>query len=178
MARPGRQLRRRHTGRQRNFTPRVRTLLYAAIRADLPYKRACEICGVNYRNFNYWMQRGKTDPEHSIYTQFRRYIRRIEARKEIQLLEVIDKVAVGNYKIREMEISFSPDKGRSWKTKTKIIRPDWKAAAWRLERKYRDDYGQFDPTVITSKSPEEIAQEIRDATLELERSVPTEEEIA
>lgn len=172
---------RRIRRRDRNpvtFTPRVKALLYAAVKAGLPYKRACEICGVSYRNFSYWMNRGKEGPDWDTYVCFRRYIKRIEARKEKELLEVIDKVAVGNYKVRETEITFSESKGRTFKRKTKIIRPEWKAAAWRLERKYREDYAPALLNADAARTPEEIAEGIRQASQMLEQSVPTEEEEA
>ena len=168
----GRTIRRRLQQRSRSFTPRARRMLYAAIRTGLPYKRACEICGVKYANFKYWMERGKTDPDHSAYTCFRRYVKRIEARREADLLEVINKVAIGNYKVRETEISFHPDKGQTFKRKTKVIRPDWKAAAWYLERKYRDEYGHIDPNANIGRTAEDIAADIHRATQALEASVP------
>jgi hypothetical protein len=170
-----RQITRRGTNRSTNLTPRVRSLLYAAVKADIPYKRACEMIGVPFRSFRYWMEEGKTAPYRSPYSCFRRYIRRIEARKEAELLGIIDKVAKGDYKVRETEIAFTP-KGRLFKRKTKIMRPEWKAAAWRLERKYRDEYGQTDPGILKTKTPDEIASDIYNATLALESSVPTEEE--
>ena len=160
--------------RVRGFTPRVRRLLYAAIEAGLPYNRSCEITGVNYQNFKYWMQRGKSDPVSSPYTQFRRYIKRIEARKEAELLAVIDKVAEGEYKVKEREIQFHPDKGRSIKIKTRTILPNWKAAAWRLERKFPDEYYLKD-NESKERTPEEIAESIHAAFTSLENSVPEEE---
>lgn len=151
-------------------------MLYAAIKADLPYKRACELVGISINNFKYWMERGKADIPSSPYVAFRRYVRRIEARKEAELLAVIDKVAKGDYKVRETEISFSQDKGRTFKRKTKIMRPEWRAAAWRLERKYKEDYAPLMPNNDANQSPEEIAQGIREATMQLRNSVPTNEE--
>jgi len=163
--------------RVRGFTPRVRRLLYAAIEAGLPYNRSCEITGVNYSNFKYWMQRGKTDPESSPYTQFRRYIRRIEARKEAELLSVIDKVAEGGYHVKEREIKFFADKGREVRIKTKTILPNWKAAAWRLERKFPEEYYLKDND-NKERTPEDIAESIQAAYQNLENSVPLEEEAA
>lgn len=161
--------------RVRSFTPRVRRLLYAAIEAGLPYNRSCEIVGVKYSNFKYWMDRGKTDPESSPYTQFRRYIRRIEARKEKELLRVIDKAAEGGSSVKEREITFHPDKGRTVKIRTKALLPNWKAAAWRLERKFPDEYYLKDKESNSDKSPEEIAESICAAVASLENSVPEEE---
>ena len=177
MPRP-RQIRRRRYGRQRGFTPRKRRLLYAVLeKTDLPYKRACELVGISYQTFAYWMQRGKVEDEplNTIHVAFRARIKRIEARKEAELLCVIDKVAVGDYKVRETEISFHPDKGRSYKRKTKVIRPDWKAAAWRLERKFPDQYFLKDDS-NKGKTPEEIASQIRQASEALWGSVPISEE--
>ena len=94
----------------------------------------------------------------------------------MELLAVIDKVAVGDYKIRETEITFHPDKGRSFKRRTKIMRPEWKAAAWRLERRYKEDYAPLMPQSDAGRTPEDIAQGIRSAMTTLEQSVPFEEE--
>ena len=159
-----------------HFTPRVRRLLYAAIKADLPYKRACEIVGVDINNFKYWMERGKEDKPYSPYTQFRRYIRRIEARKEKELLSVIDEIAVGKFKIREIEVGFSDKNGSTFKRKIKTAIPQWKAAAWRLERKYPETYYLNPIKDLQENTPEDIAKGIRDATLALQNSVPSYEE--
>lgn len=172
-----RKIKRRDIGRKFTFTPRNRRLLYAAIRAGLPYNRSCEMVGVPLKSFQYWMERGKTEGPSSAYYQFRAYIRRIEARKEAELLAVIDKVAKGDYKIRETEITFA-DKGRVFKRKTKIMRPEWKAAAWRLERKYKEDYAPMMPNDSKERSPEEIAEQIHAATQQLRESVPLEDEAA
>lgn len=157
--------------RIRNFNPRVRRMLYASIEAGLPYNRACEICGVNYPNFQYWMRRGRTDPEISPYTQFRRYIKRIEARKESELLQVIDRAAEGGAAVREREITFSPDKGRTIRIRKKVLLPNWKAAAWRLERKFPDEYYLQDKDE-SSRTPDQIAEDIREAYDTLENSIP------
>lgn len=156
----------------RLFTPRVRKLLYAAIRAGLPYRRACGVIGVDYGTFSSWLTQGKKVGPENGYYQFLQYIRRIEARKEAELLAAIDMIAIGNNIVRETEISFS-EKGRSFRRKTRTTLPNWRAAAWRLERKYKKDYAPVLPQELNQSNPEEIAENIYYATMQLRESVPS-----
>lgn len=173
-----RKIKRRYQHDTYLFTPRIRRLLYAAIKADLPYTRACQLVGVKKTTFKFWLKKGKRDQDvpGSAYAAFRNYIKRIEARKEKELLAVIDKVAVGNYRIVETELTTGGKWGRIKKRKVKVMAPQWKAAAWRLERKYKEDYAPLMPNHDVQRSPEEIASAIYEATQNLQNSVPTEPE--
>lgn len=159
-----------------DFVPRKKKLLYKALEAGLPITRACELVGMKWKNYITYTQRGKEDgASNQAYRAFREKIKRIETRKEKTLLEVIDKIAEGNYKIREIEVSVDKHGFRSYKRKTRLPRPEWKAAAWRLERKYPEEYA---PKFADgeSTSPEEIARELKEAADNLFGSIPTEDQ--
>lgn len=87
---------------------------------------------------------------------------------------IIEKVAQGEYKIHDVEITLDKN-GRSFKRRTRTARPEWKAAAWRLERLYPEDYGQRieDLSALTA---EEIAHDIKQASDVLFGSVPVSDE--
>jgi hypothetical protein len=159
----------------RVFTPRARRIIYAGLRAGLSCDRVCDVVGIKRSVFTQWLKLGREEGPESAYYQFLQYVRRIEAQKEKDLLNAIDRVAVGNFRIRETEVSIS-SKGRFFKRKTKTALPNWKAAAWRLERKWKKEYAPLMPNETAQSSPEEIAQDIYDATMQLRNSIPMEEE--
>jgi hypothetical protein len=103
---------------------------------------------------------------------------RIQAKLEIEKLNIIRNVAQGKYKIKKTKVK-SNENGEIEIVRTvKTIAPDWKAAAWFLERRYPDEYrrkNQFDTTVIPiERTPEEKAAQIKQAFDIMLKSVPTE----
>jgi hypothetical protein len=159
-----------------DFVPRKKRLLYKALEAGMPVTRACDLVGMKWKNYLTYIGRGKeSGASNQAYRAFLAKIKRIEARKEKFLLEVIDKVAEGNFKIREIEVSVDKHGFRSYKRKTRQPKPEWKAAAWRLERRYPEEYA---PKTVDgdATSPEEIARELKAAADTLFGSIPTEDQ--
>lgn len=156
------------------FKPRIRRLLYKALEAGLPQNRACDLVGLSWNTFNRWCDIGRVSSGANAYKAFYERIKRIEARREARLLGIIEKVAQGEYKIHDVEITLDKN-GRSFKRRTRTARPEWKAAAWRLERLYPEDYGQRieDLSALTA---EEIAHDIKQASDVLFGSVPVSDE--
>ena len=104
---------------------------------------------------------------------FRNKINRIIARREIEALKVIRESAKGGFKKIKTKIQ-TGDKGNVVTRTETTLSPQWQAAAWFLERKDKSNWGR-DP-ISESKSAAELAQEIQDAQLLLQNSIPETEE--
>ena len=115
------------------------------------------------------------DPDNPIYKAFRAKIKSFQAQHERDALRIISKVAEGGYKKTETRITMGP-KGREVMRKVSEIAPTWQAAAWFLERRYKEEYGKepFDP--LSKKTPVEVAAEIKQAADSMFDSVPGEPE--
>lgn len=118
------------------------------------------------------MKKG-TDPDLPVYKAFRAKIKSFQAQHERDALSIISKVAKGGYKKTETRITMGP-KGQEIQRKTSTMAPTWQAAAWFLERRYKEEYGKepFDP--LSKKTPVEIAAEIKQAADSMFDSVPGE----
>ncbi len=167
---PRRTLRRRRQPRISKFTRRTRYIIYEALRARLPIVRACELAGVARDTYHVWMRNGEDPIKYPKHAQFRKRVKEIQADSEREALRIIRKVAKGNYKVTETSIETSP-KGHTIKRVTKTKAPVWQAAAWYLERRLREHYGK-DAIEQDDKTPEEMAQEIKNAADALFESVP------
>jgi len=164
--------RRRRPSRDK-LTRERRRILVGAIEARIPIKRACELANIQYQTFRNWMKKGE-DPTNGKFFKFRQRINQIEVQKEIDALKVIERAQKGGDKIHETKIVLG-GKYRKIVTKvTKTIAPNWNAAAWWLER-CRDGYAPRD-VQQQEKTPQEAAQEIREALNAFDESVPFIEE--
>ena len=94
---------------------------------------------------------------------------------EYESLDIIRKAARGGGRIVETKITVGP-KGREITKTRRTQSPNWQAAAWWLERRYKEDYGR-DPLdkEKEKRDVEDIALEIKQAADALFRSVPLEE---
>ncbi len=167
---PRRTLKRRKQAPALKFNRRIRNLIYEALRARLPIARACELAGVTRDSYHKWMQKGEDPINFPVHAAFRRRIKEIQADHEREALRIIRKVAKGNYKVTETSIETSP-KGHTIKRVTKTKAPVWQAAAWYLERRLKEHYSK-DATETDERTPEEIAQQIKNAADALFESVP------
>lgn len=102
------------TGRPSKLTEATVTKLEQAIALGATYEDACRYAGINYETFRRWMRRG----ERASRGEFRAFVERIrdaEARATIGWLAKIEQAANNG---------------------------SWKAAAWKLERRYPERYGR------------------------------------
>ena len=154
------------------FTRLVRAVIYKGLEARLPISRCVELAGISFVTYREWMKRG-TDPDEPIYRAFRQKVKQLQADKEREALYIINKVAKGGYKVTETKVSLGP-KGQEIQRKTSTKAPTWQAAAWFLERRYKEEYGRDPIDPLSKKTPAEYAAEIKQAHDDLWGSVPLE----
>lgn len=104
-------------GRRSKYTPETVDKLTQAIRLGATYKLACDYAGIDTSTFYDWRN---TKP------QFSNAIKLAEGEGALKHLVNIDRAANG-----------IKDADGNW-----IELPDWKASAWKLERRYPQMYGR------------------------------------
>lgn len=132
-------------GRPTKLTPDVQNILISAIERGHAFQSACDLAGVSMSSFCLWRNRGdaeikrlenprhrgETKPEEVPYLQFSEALTRAEAGMVDNALAAIDAGA--------------------------FVSNDWRAAAWKLERRKPDDWGQRQKIVLEFNS-KELAQ--------------------
>ena len=93
------------------LTDKVANQLIDLVRRGNFLQVACRACGVLPSQLHRWLERGHNGEEH--YRDFARRLSAAQAEAEIALVDSLNEAAAR----------------------------DWKAAAWKLERKYPDRYG-------------------------------------
>ncbi len=117
-------------GRRTKLTPETTKKLTDAIRQGATYEHACNYAGIHYGTFCEWRTLGESGRK--VYSEFSDAIKKAEGDATIKWLAIIDRSATGG---------------------------NWQAAAWKLERRYPEDYGR----------PESRATKATTADKELER---------
>jgi transposase len=134
-------------GRPTKLTPETVKKLCVAIQQGATYALACKYAGISYDTFNDWKRRGAEE-------EARRQNPRVqegtaawtEGEEFIQFLQAIQKA--------------EGDAALGWLLKIELAATagHWQAAAWKLERRYPQEYGR---TVVTQDvpplTPEQIA---------------------
>lgn len=100
-------------GRPTKLTPDVKRRIVTAIKQGATYKLAAKYGGVHYDTFNEWMKQGEQDSEGE-YSEFSDAVKKAEGEAAVKWLKVID--AAG--------------------------KESWQAMAWKLERRYPQEYGR------------------------------------
>lgn len=108
----------RPPGRPAKLTATVKKRLLESIGRGMTYSLACKLAGIDYSTFKRWMEKGG---EHAVgeYRAFRAEVEAQEAQNAEDALLVIQAAALG-----------AKDKPG-----------DWRASAWLLERRHKDDFG-------------------------------------
>jgi hypothetical protein len=150
------------------LTRTAKAIVYEAIRIGLPYTRACILAGMDKARPSKFRELGR-DPENRKYYDFIQRCNRIEMDRELEALHVIRLAAKGGQSFEESKVKVGP-RGTETTTITKILLPQWAAAAWYTERRDKEHFGK--DAMEQLKAPEEVAEDIRKASLEIFNSVP------
>jgi len=169
---PTRTIKRRKGSYKRTnnkLTRRTKQILFEALSIGMSRVSACALAGISNKTFAQHMDYGK-DPTLTKYYHFRQKIKKLEAKRQREALEVIRACGNGGLTIRKTKISNSDKDGFKTETQKIELAPQWQAAAWYLERKDKTNWGR--DSVGETKTPNEIAQEVMEAQQALFSSVP------
>lgn len=101
-------------GRPTKLTPSVQKRICEAIEQGATYTLAAQYAGISYDSFNDWMKQGG-EAEDGEFCQFFHAVKAAEGKAAVKWLRKIETAA---------------NKG------------NWAAAAWKLERRYPQEYGR------------------------------------
>lgn len=163
---------RRSTTTKRNTTLLTRTnkqIIYEGIRIGLPFTRACILAGLDAKAPSLFRKYGE-NPKNRKFFDFICRCDRIAAEREMEALNVIRLASKGGQEFEESKIKIGP-RGTETTSVTKVMLPQWQAAAWYVERRDKEFFGR--EASESNKTPEEFAEEIRQASIEVFNSVPT-----
>jgi len=127
--------------------PEVKEQILAAVSAGDSLKNAALAAGVSIETLMLWNLKGREDVKagrESIYTEFLQEITRAKAKGRVNLIALVQK---GARDITHEERTVEPD--GSVRTKTRLMRGDWKAASWLLAVKYRAEFGKVERYEVT-----------------------------
>ena len=108
-------------GRKSKLTPAVTQELYSAIAGGNTHETACALAGIAPSTFYEWLSKGEK-AKSGKFLEFAEQIRKGEALAEAKRIDIIRKAGEGKGQFQE--------------------KPDWKAAAWYLERRYPEKWGR------------------------------------
>lgn len=126
-------------GRPTKLTPDTVAKLATAIQAGATYVLACKYAGISYETFALWQRKAHEELERRQNPRVKEGTPEwVEGEGFIQFLQSIQK-AEGNAAI-----------GWLAKIEQAASNGHWQAAAWKLERRYPNDYGR---TVVSQDTP-------------------------
>ena len=120
-------------GRPTKLTPETQQLIIQSLSVGATHRLACQYAGIDEDTFYTWMDKGHKG--HAPYAEFAEQVKKTEGRAATGWLAKIEAAAnEGN----------------------------WQAAAWKLERRYPNEYGrqiiQLDWTTLTDSQLERLAK--------------------
>lgn len=139
----------RKTGRPTRCTPEVTTRVADGIRAGLFFEQACLLAGIPPANGYEWIRRGKgihtERPTAPPFEQFAQAVERARADRERDALRMIEVAAKGGFVVERR----SEERAGTTVETEKYAPPDWRAAAWWLERALPDRWKTANRTELT-----------------------------
>lgn len=116
--------------RPSKLTPEVEEKILNAVGTGSSFAGAAGYAGIDASTFHRWMQRGDPDAKERADAPFRTFRRKVEqARDEAEVRDITLIAKAG--------------------------KTDWRAAAWRLERRMPERYGRAATTEVLPKAPED-----------------------
>lgn len=123
--------------RPTKLTPETQNKIVQALTLGATYEHAANFAGISYETFNNWMKRGEAASSGK-FLQFFEAVKKAEGNATVGWLAKIEKAANDG---------------------------NWQAAAWKLERRYPNDYGRqridnYNLNVDLSRATDEQLQRI------------------
>ena len=116
-----------------SYTEEVAAQIVGYITGGLYITAACELAGISRQTYYNWQRRGQKGE--APYDDFLKRVREAEAKAEARLSTHIEKMAAD----------------------------DWRAAAWKLERRFPDKYGVRSTTKVeVSRSIEKLLDAVQE----------------
>jgi hypothetical protein len=147
--------RRRERGRPRALNAEVEKKLIQATEAGSPVELAAEYAGIGRSTFTQWMTLGHNEVEDraagdppqrrlDAYVELFEKITEARAKAAVSGVALINRVARGGAVTEETVKKYrDPDTGEMVEESTvKRTAPDWRAAAWMLEKQHRQFFGK------------------------------------
>src|SRR5262249_51728874 len=142
-------------GRPSKLDPEVQRCITEALAAGLPREVAAQQSGIGAGTLRAWCARGRKAGR-GPYRAFLLAVRKAEAQAVVRNVLTVQRAAQGGQVI---ERTTTTGRDGSSVVREKIAPPQWKAAAWWLERRCPEDFGRHT----------ELIAELRRLLRELER---------
>lgn len=139
----------------RLLEPAVRDTVIEAISLGVPIAIACQGAGIAEQSYRNWLNRGRAehearadddyepDPDEQLYLDFYLAIQEARTKAAIRNVGIIQKVARGGTITEQTTRKYRDQDGNLVEEETvKRQAPDWRAAAWYLERAHRSEFGK------------------------------------
>jgi hypothetical protein len=128
-------------GRPTKLTPIIEGIIIECISLGLTYEKSASAASVSRHTVINWKKRGQK-ANSGIYFNFFNKLKAAEAAGERINLQKIRDAAVGGQEIKQSKKIYKGNKIVKRVTTIKKTPPDWRAAAWILERRYPEKYGK------------------------------------